>query len=74
MKKPALQNKRIGVLRMAFRARNVCLDFRETSPWVRLPDSTPYVGWICSFSTFQTSPVFPSRRKATVDFIWIESI
>ena len=27
MKRPALQNKRVGVLRMAFR------DFRETGPW-----------------------------------------
>ena len=32
MKRPALQSKRVGVLRMAFRARNVFESFEKRTP------------------------------------------
>ena len=32
MKRPALQNKQVVILRMAFRARKVLVDFRQTGP------------------------------------------
>ena len=39
MKRPALQNKRVGVLRMAFRARKVFETFEKRAPAPSWPDS-----------------------------------
>jgi len=41
MKRPALQNKRLGVLRMAFRAQKVFGTFEQRAPE---RDSNPYLG------------------------------
>ena len=56
MKRPALQNKRFGLLRMAFR------DFRETDPWTRASYSacvvytkTANLGEVKVFDIFLTS-------------------
>ena len=40
MKRPALQNKRVGVLRMAFRAQKVVGTFEQRAPE---RDSNPYL-------------------------------
>ena len=35
MKRQALQNKKVGVLRMAFRARKVFGTFEKRAPWTK---------------------------------------
>ena len=58
MKRPALQNKQVGVLRMAFRARKVFGTFQKQAPALRgFPLGTP---------------VFPSHEKKNK--IWLDLI
>ena len=70
MKRPALQNKQVVVLRLAFRARKVLGTFEKRAPGVRFPDSALSCGSSLLLVLFSAprvvssgTPIFPSPKK-----------
>ena len=67
MKRPALQNKRVIVLRMAFRVRKVFGTFEKRAPE---PEDSPRVAWPLSLERARVRCMLfcPSPKSAIFEF------